>query len=231
MISRRQLLILSALLSLLPPTKALESFAFAERRRDAERYPTTIAILKEAYWAEFIAHKHYNAYCTRALADKYPNIGYLFWALSLSEKIHADNYQQLLVSLGADIAGKDTPVTVATTRKNLNTAAINELEKINKFYPDIFQRLSLEAHDQTVLNCMYSWKSHQQHRRIISDIKRYSGIFFRPLARKIENMNPNYYVCEICGSTIEKKPEFPCEICNYPMYHYKKLDRPAFEAG
>jgi rubrerythrin len=73
---------------------------------------------------------------------------------------------------------------------------------------------------------MYSWKSHQRHKEIISDIKKYSGFYFKPLAKKIERMNPNYYECEICGSTVDDKPSIPCEICNYPLYHYKSIVRP-----
>jgi len=56
--------------------------------------------------------------------------------------------------------------------------------------------------------------------------KKYSGFFFRTLAKKIEQLSPNYFVCEICGSTIDEKPEKPCIICNYPKSHYINLKRP-----
>lgn len=118
---------------------------------------------------------------------------------------------------------------VANAKANLNLAAIKELEKINTYYPEVFKKISSESHDQTAVYCMYSWKSHQQHKRMIHDIKRYSGIFFRPLAKKIESMNPNYYVCEICGSTIDEKPTIPCLICNHPLVHYKKIQRPVLD--
>ena len=39
-------------------------------------------------------------------------------------------------------------------------------------------------------------------------------------------MNPDYYVCEICGSTVDDKPKEPCDICNYPLSPYKKLNWP-----
>lgn len=238
MISRRQLLYFSALLSLCFPMGSLKLFAAADDKNNDRRYPLTIDILKEACWAEIIANKHYDGYCRRALSDNYPNIAYLFLALSVSEKIHAANYRRLIVSLGSTMEEKKIPVSIAGTKANLNVAAIKELEKINEFYPEIFQKLSSESilqelssdsHDQAVINCMYSWKSHQQHEKIITDIKKYSGIFFKPMARKIERMSPNYYVCEICGSTVDEKPATPCEICNHPLFHYKKLERPVYE--
>jgi len=114
----------------------------------------------------------------------------------------------------------------ADTKRNLNDAANKELEKIHQFYPRVYDTLLSESHDQAILYCMYSWKSHKQHEILIRDIKMYSGIFFEPLARKIENMNPNYHVCGVCGSTVDETPTLPCEICGYATAYYKKLKRP-----
>ena len=90
MISRRQLLYFSALFSLFYPIANLKSFAVADDVKKNNQYPLTIDILKEAYWAEMIANKHYDGYCQKALSQNYPNIAYLFTSLSISEKIHAE---------------------------------------------------------------------------------------------------------------------------------------------
>lgn len=228
MISRRQVLYFSALLSCSYSISNLPCFAIADDNSNYSgiRYPLTLTLLKEAYWAEMTASRHYDGYIQKALSEEYPNIAYLFSALSISEKIHADNYKSLIISLGSSIKNKDINVSIKNTKDNLNIAATKELEKINKFYPEIIKKLSTESHNQSVVNCMYSWKSHKQHAAMITDIKKYSGLFFGILAKKIEEMNPNYYVCEICGSTVDEKPETPCEICNYHVSHYQKLDRP-----
>ena len=226
MISRRQLLYFSTLLPFCYPIVNLKFLAVADDSKNDNQYPLTIDILKEAYWAEIIANKHYDGYCRKALSENYPNIAYLFHALSISEKIHAYNYGKLIVSLSSTIKKTERSVLIADTKANLKTAAIKELEKIKEFYPKILKKLSFESHDQAIIYCMYSWKSHQQHEKIINKIKRYSGLFFRPLAKEIESMKPNYYVCEICGSTVDEKPEIPCELCNHSMSHYKKLNRP-----
>lgn len=226
MISRRQLIYFSTVLTVCYPIVNFKSFAMADDKINEIFYPLTQDLLKEAYWAEIIANKHYDGYCQKALSDNYPNIAYLFHSLSMSEKIHAKNYKKLITLLGSILEIKEIPIYVADTKTNLNTAAIKELEKINKFYPELLEKLSSESHDQAVVNCMYSWKSHQQHEEIISDIKKYSGWFFKSLAKKMERMEPNYYVCEICGSTTDEKPSIPCEICNYPLYHYKNIERP-----
>ena len=226
MISRRQLLYFSTLFFFCSPFATLKSLAVADGEKDDKRYPLTIDLLKKAYRAEMIASKHYDGYSQKALAEDYQNIAYLFSSFSISEKIHADNYQKLIVSLGATLRKIEISVSISNTKANLNIASMKELEKINKFYPEILKELSSESHEQAVISCMYSWKSHQQHEEMINDIKKYSGVFFRLLSRKIENMKPNYYVCEICGSTINEKPEKPCVICNYPMSHHSEIKRP-----
>jgi rubrerythrin len=226
MISRRQLLYFSTLLFFSYPFAKLRCFAGAGDRKGVQRYPLTLDILKKAYWSEMSASRHYVAYCRKAISDNFPNIAYLFSSFSASERIHADNYRKLILSLDSDLKAKEISISVSDTKTNLNTAAKKELKKIKTFYPETFKELSSESHDQAVVKCMYSWKSHQQHEEIIKKIKRYSGIFFGSLASKIEGMNPNYYVCEICGSTRDEAPKTPCEICNRPMSHYKQLKRP-----
>ena len=227
MISRRRFLYFSALLAFWGPFTRFKSFAASDTGNiNSELYPLTLASIKDAHRSEMMANRHYLSYCQKALSENYPNIAYLFSSLAVSEKIHADNYLELILSLGSSLESTDFPVSISTTKKNLNTAAMKELVKINEFYPEIFKKLSTESHDQAIIDCMYSWKSHQQHEVMINKIKKYSGFFFGSLARKIESMNPNYYVCEICGSTINEKPITPCEICNYPSSHYIKLDRP-----
>lgn len=225
MISRRQLLYFSTLFSLCYPIVNFKHFLMAYERND-NLYPLTIEMLKETYLAEVTANKHYDEYCQKALSENFPNIAYLFSALSNSEKIHAINYKNLMISLGVAVESMEIPVFSADTKKNLNNAAKKELEKINQFYPRIYDELLSESHDKAILYCMYSWKSHKQHEIMIGDIKRYSGVFFGSLARKIENMNPNYYVCKICGSTVDEMPTLPCEICNHTTSYYKELKRP-----
>lgn len=118
-------------------------------------------------------------------------------------------------------------MVVSDTKTNLNKAAIKELKNIEGFYPQILEELAGESHEQAVLNCMYSWKSHKQHEKMIRRIKKYSGVFFNSLSNKIEEMNPNYYVCDVCGSTVNAEPVSPCDICNFPLKHYKKVERPS----
>jgi len=222
--SRREILYLSASLPLVFPYRA---FAInVEKKYPTIGYPNTILVLKKAFKSEMIAHKHYVAFTKKALAEKYPNIAYLFHAFSFSEKIHADNYKRIISKFESDIKNNLLSIDVRDTKSNLLKAAAEELEKIERTYPEFLKKLETELCEEAIINCMYSWKSHCQHEEKVKTIQRYSGLFFGSVAREIEGIKFNFHVCEICGSTIDEEPNSPCHICNRSRSHYKKVDRP-----
>ena len=110
MISRRQLLYFSTLLFFSYPFAKLRCFAGAGDRKGVQRYPLTLDILKKAYWSEMSASRHYVAYCRKAISDNFPNIAYLFSSFSASERIHADNYRKLILSLDSDLKAKEISI-------------------------------------------------------------------------------------------------------------------------
>ena len=226
-ISRRQFLYFSASLSLSYPWSIVFASSGDNKLDENDLFPITIAVLNSAYRSEKLAFEHYVGYYRKAIEEKYPNIAYLFAAFAVSEKTHAENYKKILTSLSAALEEPEFKIFISGTKANLINASEGELEKIRKTYPDFLAKLKKESHDQAVINCMYSWKSHRQHKRKISEIRKYSKIFFGPVAKKIEGMKFDFHVCEICGSTIDEAPKAPCDICNYPILHYHKVIRPA----
>lgn len=191
------------------------------------RFSQTIGTLQKAYISEMTASKHYAGFCQKAMEENYPYIAYLFSAFSQSEKIHAHNYGQILVKLQSHADEPFLSLLILDTRTNLYSAAQNELVKISETYPHFLQSLKHEMHDRAVISCMYAWKSHKQHEQKLEEIKKYSKSFFSSVAEELEGHNMDIHVCNICGSTIDKVPEIACDICNYPAYHYKKIDRPS----
>ena len=225
--SRRDILNLPILASIWLPLSRV--FAANEKAALSEKggFPLTVAVLKEAFVVETMATRNYVGFAHNALKEHYPNIAYTFIAFSESEKIHADNYRSILLPLGESPKEPGTQITVSDTRDNLRTAAKNELEKIDHTYPEYLKRLQAEANEPSVVNCIYSWKSHQQHEEEIKKIIRYSGLFFDQVAKKIEGGSPDYFVCNHCGSTISEPPEIACIICHYPMKYYRRIERPS----
>lgn len=191
-----------------------------------KKYPETIKVLQDAYLSEMIAYEHYVVFCNKAKEENFPNIAYLFIAFSVSEKIHAENYIDILTKHRINYVTPKIKIKVDKTKINLKTASDKELTKIEKTYPEFINKLKKESFADAVLRCMWSWKSHRQHENDIKQVVNYSGFFFSAVAGEIESRKLNFHVCKICGSTIDKAPEFPCEICNYPMINYMKIPRP-----
>ena len=224
--TRRRLLTLTASLPLALALPLLARAAGTPEIVLQPVYSLTKSSLTEAFHEEMAAHIHYLAFIPKALEEKFANIAYMFSAFSTSEKIHADNYQRLLRSLDDNVITKNIKARVADTQTNMQVAADKELEKIETFYPNLIARLEDESHDEAILNCMYSWKSHRQHEAKILEIQRYSGFFFDSMADHIEDMKMDFHICEVCGSTIDEIPTSPCDICNKSMKHYKAVVRP-----
>lgn len=168
--SRRDFLLFSAALPLFLPFQA-NALTSADNRSTMS-YPDTVKVLKQAYKSEMIAHKHYVGYVEKARMENYPNIAYMFQAFSISEKIHADNYDRIISNLGDKIINTPLPITVHDTKTNLATAAEKEMEKIEIIYPDFINKAQPEAYDEAITHLMYSWKSHRQHEE---KIKKYTG--------------------------------------------------------
>jgi rubrerythrin len=225
-ISRRKFFYIFASLSFFYPLSIVAASSRENKLEKNDRFPITIAVLKSAYISEKLASEHYVGYSRKAVEEKYPNIAYLFSAFAVSEKIHAENYRGILTSLSAGLKEPEFEILILDTKANLINAAKNELKKIKKTYPDFLATLKKESYDQAVINCMYSWKSHRQHKRKINEIRNYSKWFFGSVANKIEGLKLDFHVCEICGSTIDETPKTPCDICNYPILHYQKVIRP-----
>lgn len=223
-ISRRDFLYLSAVS---PFIFRFSAFAAQdEGNKSAIAYPRTIAVLQESFRTEMIAYKHYIVYTSKALSENYPNIAYLFYSFSCSEKIHADNYKRILAALGVVVKPVQIEIEVRDTKSNTQKAAQNELKKIQTTYPDFIREFETESYEEAIVSCMYSLKSHKQHEEKVKEIEKYSGIFFSSLSGKIEGLNLDFHVCKVCGSTIDKVPDLPCVICNKSKSNYQRIERP-----
>lgn len=225
-LNRKEFLKLFLLLAATGPS---QSFAAAGSHPLSGRrpsYPRSVQLLQNAFVLEIIAHLHYVGYASEALKEDFPNIAYLFTAFSVSEKIHAVNFGRVLHELGGSVPTCHPPLTIFDTKKNLRRAAEKEIKKIKETYPRILARLREEPYRPAILTCEYSWKSHCQHREKIEDIRRYSGWFFSALAKKIEGMDEEFYVCTACGSTVTRRPENRCVICGSSPEHSCLVERP-----
>ncbi len=223
--SRREFLYLASVL----PFVCSPSAWAAQRKAQtgSGTWQQTLGVLGRAYQAEMTAHEHYVGYTQKALEEELGNVAYLFHAFSISEKVHAENYQLILKGLGTEVERAVVRLQIADSRTNLRRSAIKELEKIKSLYPDFLRELEGESHEDAIVSCMYSWKSHRQHEQKIKELTKYKGFFVRAAVSRIERVKLDFHICMVCGATLDREPTSPCDICNRSLANYRKVEAPA----
>ena len=194
----------------------------------AAAYPATISAMKAARENETKVYYHYTEFGKRARDEGYHGIAYLFTAFAASEQVHAGNFGRVLTRLGEELAPLPKPaVAVGTTRNNLILAANGEMASIDGFYPDLLAKIAAEKHADAIDAVQFAWASEKQHRDKIKQIQRWTPSLFEVVARTIDQKTGRYFVCQLCGSTVNKIPEGACPICKNPPTQYRLIEPPA----
>jgi rubrerythrin len=197
-----------------------------QQARAAAGYPETLAALERAYQREMEAHRRYLESASKAKAEGYNGVAYLFTAFAASELIHAQNFERVAVSLGGNFQTNAVYIPLSGTKQNLITAANDEIDTIDKLYPETLKHLEPEGHSEAIAYVKYALASEKQHREIIERVQRYTDSFFDRVVKAIDEMTSHYYVCQVCGFTVKQMPTRNCAICNSPSSNYRKIAAP-----
>jgi rubrerythrin len=197
------------------------------RHAHAAPYPATIAAMQRARETETNVYYHYTEFGRRAQAEGYRGVAYLFAAFAASELVHGTNFGKILAQLNVELAPIAKPsVRAGTTRENLIRAANGEMSSIEAFYPTLLDKIRPEGHADAITTVQYAWASEKQHRDKIAQIQRWTGVFFEQVARTIDEKTGRYFVCQICGSTVNAVPAGSCPVCKFPPAHYRGIEPP-----
>jgi rubrerythrin len=194
----------------------------------AAAYPLTIDAMKAARENETRVYYQYVEFGKRARDEGYRGIAYLFLAFAASEQVHASNFGRVLTRLGEELAPLSRPaVSVASTRDNLILAANSEMVSIDGFYPGLLAKISGEKYTDAIDAVQFAWASEKLHRDKIKQIQRWTPSFFDTVARSIDEKTGRYFICQLCGSTVNSIPEGTCPICKNPPTQYRLIEPPS----
>jgi rubrerythrin len=153
----------------------------------------TYGNLQNSYAGESQAHVRYSVFAERAKTDGLGNIARLFEAAARSEEIHAGNHLKAMDGV------QDTP-------SNLTAAAGGEEFEIEEMYPSYITLAEKQAEKRamrTMNNALQAEKIHLAlYRKAAEDLSAGKDI------GKVD-----YYVCPVCGYTMEGEPPDICPIC------------------
>jgi rubrerythrin len=220
-VARRRWLLQSTAL-LLPP------IGLGWRGARAAAYPVTAEAMRDAETTEMGVYYRYNAFGRQAQQEGYAGIAYLFVAFAAAEFVHAGNFGRILARLNVEVSPVPKPeFKVGSTKDNLMLAATGEMHSVDEFYPKLLERIRPEGHEDAMTAVRYAWATEQRHRDKIAQIRRWSPAFFEQVAKAIDKKTGQYYVCQICGCTLNALPADACPVCRNPPRHYRHIDPPA----
>lgn len=164
--------------------------------------PTTNENLKAAFLGESQANRLYIAFAKKAEEEGYTQAAKLFRAAAEAETIHVLNHIQ--------ITGQ-----VKTTMDNLSTAISGESYEFQKMYPEFLATAKQEGNKQAAWSFDVASKVEQVHAKLFQKA-------IEAMKKKQELPKVDYYVCSVCGNTVEGSAPDVCPICGSPKEKYFK---------
>ena len=158
--------------------------------------------LKAAFAGEAQANRLYLAFAQNAEEEGFIQVAKLFKAAAEAETIHALNHVR--------ITGQ-----VNSTIDNLGTAISGESHEFKKMYPEFLTAAKDENNKQATWSFNVASKVEQVHANLFK-----KAIDALKNKRSMENID--YYVCGVCGNTVEGPPFDKCPICGSPKEKFFK---------
>lgn len=163
---------------------------------------TTQDNLKEAFAGESQANRKYISFAEKADQEGYKQVARLFRAAAAAETVHALNHLRVMGGVGK-------------TADNLKSAIAGETAEFREMYPKFLEAAKKEkASDAAILSFDVANRVEKIH----------AELYKKALDKLGKNEEVDYYVCSICGNTVEKNAPERCPICNAPEEMFKKVD-------
>ncbi len=163
---------------------------------------TTQDNLREAFAGESQANRKYIAFAEKAEQDGYKQVAKLFRAAAHAETVHALNHLRIMGAVGS-------------TADNLKNSISGETSEFREMYPKFIEQAKKEkASDAVILTFDVANKVEKIH----------ASLYKKALDNLGRNEDVDYYVCSICGNTVERNAPERCPICNAPQEMFKKID-------
>lgn len=158
--------------------------------------------LNEAFAGESQANRKYTAFAVQAEKDGFSQAAKLFRAAAEAEAVHAANH------LRAQKA-------IKSTKENLREAIAGETHEFKEMYPDMIAAAKEEGAKDAERTFTYANAVEEYHARLYHEML--DGL-------ETETGSFPYFVCPVCGMTVEREPPEKCPVCGVKGSLFKKID-------
>ena len=157
--------------------------------------------LMDAFAGESQANRKYLAFAKKAEAEGFKQIAKLFRAAAEAETVHAHNHLR-------EAGG------IKGTKENLQAAISGEIFEFQKMYPAMIKDAEAEALKGALKSFVYANEVEKVH----------ADLYQKALAAIGNNSDVDYYVCQVCGNTVEGEAPDECSVCKAKKQAFKKVD-------
>lgn len=160
--------------------------------------------LQQAFAGESQANRKYLFFAEKADESGLKQVARLFRAAAEAETVHARNHLKVLDGIKSD-------------KENLEVAIGGEHEEFTSMYPDFIEKAKAEGNSKAERSFDLANKVEQIHHE-----------HFQATLKKVKTgetfKDKPYYVCQVCGNTVEGEVPERCPICGAPRSQFKKIE-------
>ena len=157
--------------------------------------------LLEAFAGESQANRKYLAFSKQADKEGHPQVARLFRAAAEAETVHAHAH---LRALGA----------IHGTEENLREAVGGETHEFKEMYPGMIETAQAEGNKAAERSFRYANEVEKVH----------AGLYQKALDSLGSLEETDYFVCSVCGYTVEQEPPETCPVCGAKAKAFFKVD-------
>jgi rubrerythrin len=164
----------------------------------------TMDNLKSAFAGESQANRKYLAFARKAEEEGLPQVARLFRAAAEAETVHALNHLRVM----GEIKG---------TKENIRAAVAGETFEFRSMYPEYIDVAKQEGNTQASWSFDVANKVEKIH----------AGLYSRAeealkSGKKVPALD--YYVCSVCGMTVEGSAPDKCPVCGAPANKFSRVE-------
>ena len=160
--------------------------------------------LKAAFAGESQANRHYLFFAEQAEKDGQKQVARLFRAIAEAETVHARNHSRTLGE-------------IKSTKENLEAAIGGEHYEFTTMYPEFIEQAKKEGNKRAEVTFDYANKVEKIHHKIYENA-------LKALESGQQLEDKPYFVCPVCGYTVEGEAPDKCPICGAPGDRFKRIE-------
>ena len=150
------------------------------------------------------ANRKYLFFAEKADQEGHRQTGRLFRAAAEAETVHARNHLKVIQG-------------IKSTRENLLAAISGENYEFTEMYPGFIKQAETEGEEKARDSFDMANKVEQIHHRLFQ-----AALGMLEKGQSMEEKP--FYVCQVCGNTVEGEAPEKCPVCGAPKRMFKQVE-------